>query len=233
MLGSLRCLVFCAAFAATAQGANVIVNGDFESGNVGFASDYDFTDGANCCEGEYTVRDNGSTFNPAFVNPLPATQGSVLMMVINGSTVPNQRIWYTTVAVTPGGRYELRLMAATAVSGGPAVLQWAVGGQLIGASQVLPMTPGLWVEVTAQWDVPDDMSFVEVAVFDLNTSTFPNDFYLDNLEMSEVCTVPDFVGCLLGPDLPVLSACACVDLDGDGDGDLMDFALYQQEFVGP
>ena len=129
---------------AGASGQNLVVNGNFEQGNVGFQSDYSFSSGGNCCEGQYTVRGNGSTFNGAFVNPPPSSPGSVQMMVVNGSTVSNQRIWYQTIAVTPGVTYAFTLRGCTAVAGGPAVLQWQVNGSLIGNPTSLPsiiMTP--------------------------------------------------------------------------------------------
>lgn len=177
--------------ARAANGQNLIANPGFEAGATGFASDYTYSAGGNCCEGEYTVRNVGNTFNASFVNPPAASPGSVQMMVINGSTVPNLRIWYQTLTVTPGTRYRLALRGCTAVAGGPAVLQWQINGLLIGSSVTLPSVTRQWVDVGAIWTAPAEVSTIALAVRDLNTATFPNDFYLDDLSMTPDC-VADF-----------------------------------------
>jgi hypothetical protein len=165
---------------------NLIANGNFESGNTAFSSDYGYTSGGNCCEGQYTIRDNGSSFNGAFVNPPPSSVGSSLMMVINGSTSPNQRIWYQAVPVVPGTIYRLSLRGCTAVQGGPAILQWQISGGLIGTSITLPTETRVWSDLVAEWSAPIGVNSILLAVRDLNTASFPNDFYIDDLLMTNI-----------------------------------------------
>lgn len=164
--------------ALTAQ--NLVANPGFESGNSGFLSDYGYSSGGNCCEGQYTVRSNGSTFNGAFVNPPPASPGSSQMMVINGSTTPNQRVWYASIAVTAGTLYRFELAGCTAVQGGPAILQWQVDSSVIGTPLPLPAPTGIWQVNGATW-VATLTATVEVAIRNLNTNAFPNDFYIDDI----------------------------------------------------
>ncbi|MFT4511529.1 MAG: hypothetical protein ACI91B_000209 [Planctomycetota bacterium] len=159
---------------------NLVANPGFESGNGGFSSDYGYSAGSNCCEGQYTVRNNGNTFNGAFVNPPPASPGSSNMMVINGSTVPNERVWYVSVAVTTGTLYRFELAGCTAVQGGPGILQWQVDGSLIGTPLPLPAPTGIWQVNGATW-VATQTGTVEVAIRNLNTNAFPNDFYIDDI----------------------------------------------------
>jgi hypothetical protein len=173
-----------------AHAQNLLPNGTFELGNTGFASDYSFSSGGNCCEGQYTVRNNGSSFNGSFVNPPPSIPGSSLMMVINGSTVPNQRIWFASVSPLPGRTYRLSLNAATAVAGGPARLQWQLNGTLIGSPTTLPDVSGTWITHSSTWTAPLTAAPALVAVRNLNTSTFPNDFYIDNLSMTIAACSP-------------------------------------------
>jgi hypothetical protein len=171
----------CAWFLAGASPAqNLVANPGFETGNTGFSSDYSYSGGGNCCEGQYTVRSTPNTFNGAFVNPPPASPGSSNMMVVNGSTVPNQRVWYTTVPVAQGETYRLQFAGCTAVAGGPAILQWQVGGQLIGSPAPLPNQTMVWVVNGATWTATATGT-VEVAIRNLNTSAFPNDFYIDDI----------------------------------------------------
>ncbi len=231
----LRAMGVCL-FAASARGqTSVIVNGGFEAGNTGFASDYSYSAGGNCCEGQYTVRGNGSSVNAAFVNPPPSAPAITLMMVVNGSTVPNQRIWFQTVAVEAGRTYDIALRGCTAVAGGPAVLQWQVDGALIGQSTLLPSTTGQWVDASAEWTAPSGATSITLAVRNLNTATFPNDFYLDGLSMvaRASCDSIDFNGDGLFPDtadiddfLSVFSGGPCSNDPNCGDVDFNNDGLF-------
>lgn len=237
MTGNVRhaafiCTAICSIVAAQAEAQNLLPNPGFESGNTGFQSDYGYTSGGNCCEGQYTVGSNGNSFNGAFINPPPSSPGSVQMMVVNGSTVPNVRVWYTNIGVKPATRYRLSLRGCTAVAGGPAILQWRLAGLLIGTPTPLPVVTGQWIDVIGTWVSPQDASVVEVAVRNLNTSTFPNDFYIDDLVMEEVCTADitgegevDFA------DFLAFFNCydtlqACGDLTGEGEVDFADFLMF-------
>ena len=230
--------------------ASVIVNGGFEGGNAGFASDYSYSGGANCCEGQYTVRGNGSTFNASFVNPPPSAPASTLMMVVNGSTTPNMRIWFQTVPVEGGRTYDLTLRGCTAVAGGPAVLQWQVDGALIGQSASLPSVTAQWVDVGAVWTAPAGATSIALAVRNLNTASFPNDFYMDGLSMVEraACDSIDFNNDGLFPDTqdiddflsvfaggPCSNDPNCGDIDFNNDGlfpDTLDIDSLLSVFAG-
>ncbi|HEX2836871.1 MAG TPA: hypothetical protein VHN77_01960 [Phycisphaerales bacterium] len=249
---AMRCMLAvlpCLTGGAAAQ-SSIITNGDFESGNTGFSSDYSYSSGGNCCEGQYTVRANGSTFNGSFVNPPPSAPGSVLMMVVNGSTAPNQRIWYQTVPVTGGTTYALVLRGCTAVAGGPAILQWQIDGSLIGASFSLPTTTAAWIDVPVLWTAPPGATSAVVAVRNLNTSSFPNDFYIDGLSMipEPQCDSIDFNGDGLFPDTqdiadfltvfaggPCSNDPNCGDIDYNNDGlfpDTLDIQSLLSIFAG-
>jgi hypothetical protein len=173
--------VLLAALPAAAQ--NLLANPGFEAGNTGFQSDYGYSAGGNCCEGQYTVSATPNTFNGAFAVPPPVSPGSVQMMVVNGSTAPNLRVWYQNVAVTAGTTYQLQLWGCTAVAGGPAILQWQIQGTLIGSPFVLPTVTQQWVQNTATWTA-SATGTVEIAIRNLNTARYPNDFYIDDVAMT-------------------------------------------------
>lgn len=223
-----------AAAGCTANAQNLIPNPGFESGNVGFASDYSYSSGGNCCEGQYTIRSNGNSFNGAFVNPPPSSPGSVQMMVVNGSTVPNQRIWYAQISITPGATYDLQLRGCTAVAGGPAILQWQVNGVLVGSSVTLPAVTRQWADLSTRWTAPGDISSVALSVRNLNTATFPNDFYIDDLSMILVPLCPaDFNqdGGIDGADVDDFFSAweageAAADVNADGGIDGSDIGVF-------
>ena len=159
---------------------NLVANPGFEAGNTAFSSDYSYSSSGNCCEGQYTVNGAPNTFNMFFAVPPAASPGSSQMMVVNGSIVPNQRVWYVNVPVTQGTTYRLQFAGCTAVAGGPAILQWQIAGQLIGSPLPLPNVTQIWQVSGATW-VANVTGTVEVAIRNLNTSAFPNDFYIDDV----------------------------------------------------
>jgi hypothetical protein len=222
-----------------ARAQNLILNGGFESGNTGFASDYSFSSGGNCCEGQYTVTNNPRSFNGFFVNPPPSSPGSSLMMVCNGATVLGLRVWYATVQVTPGQSYRLNARGCTAVAGGPAVLHWKVDAAFIGEATTLPTITQQWVGVPAAWTAPQGVTSITLAIENRNNATFPNDFYVDDLVMEVACRADfnadgfldffdyaDFVACFEGTGTPGCDA----DFNADGFVDFFDYTDFVAAF---
>ena len=159
--------------------AQSFLNGDFESGNTGFTSDYQFAE-ANSTEGQFTVRSDPQHWNGAFVKFGDHTTGSGQMLVVNGATSGNPSIWRQTVTLATNTTYRFRAWTGTAVSGGPANLILKINGSQIGPSFVLPDTSGSWV----QWEQPWTSTVAAEYTFEIinaNTSVFPNDFYVDDI----------------------------------------------------
>src|SRR6476620_10480326 len=95
----------------TTYSPNLVVNGDFSEGNIGFVSDYSYVV-FNNSETQYMVlpvskpselngwgRDNLSAVS---TDPLGG-DGNVLYA--NGATEPNKLVWGETVSVTPNTDY--------------------------------------------------------------------------------------------------------------------------------
>jgi hypothetical protein len=79
--------------------ANLIINGDFESGNTGFSSDYSFRVGPSADVGEYTIVSNLGQFHTgiAGLGSLSGYGGSGLYYAANGATSTAQSPWYQTI----------------------------------------------------------------------------------------------------------------------------------------
>lgn len=92
-----------ASFPAAAIPINLIVNGDFEAGNVGFTSDLTYNPTTITPAAVYAIVDDPSSLHPLAASYGDNTPGSgnVLMMAINGSTNSNDIVWAQDVAVTP------------------------------------------------------------------------------------------------------------------------------------
>ena len=89
---------------------NLVTNGDFEQGNVGFSSAYSYGSGGPwgllSNEGQYAIATSPSLThnNFSFCNDhTPSGPGN--MLVANGSGVPNTSVWCQTINVTPNTNY--------------------------------------------------------------------------------------------------------------------------------
>src|SRR5262245_17414202 len=72
--------------------ANLIVNGTFEAGNTGFATDYQY-DSTPWDDAQYYLTTDPSTIHFLGVRYGDHTTGRGLMMAANGGENPNLRVW--------------------------------------------------------------------------------------------------------------------------------------------
>jgi hypothetical protein len=107
-LGLVAC---CALFlgASTAFG-ELVTNGDFAAGGVGFSTQYATPFGGNTGPGELTITNSPSAWNPAYATP---TGASGQYIVADGGTNVFDRVWFTTISVTAGVDYQVEFDAAT------------------------------------------------------------------------------------------------------------------------
>jgi hypothetical protein len=204
-----RFLTSCLALAMVSVAeALPVINASFEAGNFGFSSDYTYAPLGNSTEGEYTVRSDPQNWNGAFVNFGDHTTGSGQMLVVNGATSGSNALWRETFIVSAGTSYDFSAWAGTAVGGGPASLLLRVDGTVVGPAFTLPNNPGAWVSWSTSWTaVAGGTSTVEIV--NSNLSVFPNDFYIDDIAISDrlpASPVPDIssTGMLLALPLCLL-----------------------------
>jgi hypothetical protein len=86
---------------------NLILNGSFELGVMGFHSDYVNNQVSIVDEGTYAVVNDAHTVHPNFFCNEDHTSGSGKFMAVNGAGVANVKVWYLTLSnVHPGIKYE-------------------------------------------------------------------------------------------------------------------------------
>ena len=171
---------------------NLIVNGDFESGDWIEYTDY-YVGQGNCmsglgflaCEGTYGILDDPSLGHTNF-DPCSDHTGGGNMMVVNGAS-SFQQIWCQTIAVEPDGIYAFTAWAASVNPASPAQLQFAIDGQLIGNLFSLTGSTCQWEEFTAEWEASGQTS-VEICITNQNTAASGNDFALDDISFHEICS---------------------------------------------
>jgi hypothetical protein len=172
--------------AAMAQ--NLIVNGDFTSGNSSFTSGYNYSsslssggDGGGG-EGNYYVTTNPNSTHSGFSSFGDHTTGSGNMMVINGSTVASKTVWQETVSVTAGRNWTFSLWMASAVAGTPAVLQVYINNVLQGTTFTAPNSAATWQQFSLNWSSTGTNS-ATIRLVDSNTAAGGNDFAIDDIRL--------------------------------------------------
>jgi gliding motility-associated-like protein len=200
---------------------NLIENGDFESGNTGFTSDYVYNPG-------FTLPPFGSyevTSTPAIFPDCPDhTSGSGDYLVVDGAAVPNLLVWCQTVAVTPNTDYQLSAWATSFTTGGPfALLEFTINGNVVGAPLSVPPPQCQWNPFNTVWNSGSNSS-ATICIENLTVTGSNNDFAIDDIYMSGLCTVTDTVRIeiinLLAVANPALRTIPCagspITLDGSG-----------------
>jgi len=171
---------------------NLIDNGDFESGNSGFSSDYIYMPGNLLPEGVYDVIDNPQLDHPGFAPCDDHTSGNGNMMVVNGSGTPGLNVWCETISISPNSLYVFSAWVTTVVMQAPALLQFSINGVTIGPIFNAPGQNCTWANFFATWNSGSATS-ATICIVNQNTSQSGNDFALDDLVFSPVCLLTDTV----------------------------------------
>lgn len=187
---ALRSLAPAAALLVAATSQAQIVNGDFESGNTGFSSDYTFGDVS--APGTYTIGSDPSSVAgsyPDWESFGDHTSGSGLMLIANGATNASAAVWSETVSVTPNSRYRLTFWGATVNTSSPtpANIVVQINGVPVGGSNIFPnaspVTGGAWVPFSVDWN-SGASTLAAIELFDATTSEAYNDFALDDISLT-------------------------------------------------
>lgn len=189
---------------------NLVVNGDFEEGNVGFYSDYNYTTSNISGPGKYAIDYNVSNHYPANSPPTLVGQGhSGKFMMVNGSGIPSNIVWQDTLQVIPHSNYTFSAwtlhLYKSLNDNYQAHLQFSINGESIG--EYLPIKT--WTEFTCDWN-SGDSGIAILTIKDLSTNDGSgNDFGLDDISLiaTDLCTAQvtvnvSYVGQIIRP-LPI------------------------------
>jgi hypothetical protein len=140
----------------SAQGSNLLVNGDFELGNTGFVSDYTYLSAQSFLDnGHYAVGTNPSLYHWAAASFGDHSSGSGLMMLVNGSGPEAGAVWRYDVSVSPNTDYDFSAYAAS-WTGPPAngdlvlgTLGFSINGQSVGR---LVAPRATWTPFSTTWN---------------------------------------------------------------------------------
>ena len=224
---------------ASGKGANVVYNGSFDEGNVGFYTDCKFftpytSPGS---YGTYTIADNVQGFWKQHVPSVSAYGGTGNMMILDGKTTAHSIVWQQTVHVKPHTYYAFSAQVMSALDsyyeGRYALLQFNVDGEDIGPIFHSPNELYVWNEFYNMW-YSGDKTTATLTIFNQNANNYGNDFAIDEISLIELqTTCQDEEMVTVTVDLPSLvDTVVCnYDIPFDWNGLTVDTAGLYQTYV--
>lgn len=176
--------------ATQTQTINLIYNGDFSLGNVGFASDHQFFTPANPSGAQrtYGIVANAQSWWSTF-SPCTDRSGTGKMMVVDGSTFNGgaDRVWCQTVPVQPGNAYLFSYWIQSLTHTNLAGIVVTINGVAISPEVPAPATTCNWQAHSYSWN-SGAANWATICIFNRTTTSSGNDFALDDLTFTTTTT---------------------------------------------
>ena len=181
---------------------NLIVNGDFSAGKSGFTSNYTYPKPQNSTclqpEGYYVVGTNPQAYHPNFSTCVDHTSGSGNMMIVNGNTIANSKVWGQDITVKPNTWYAFYAYLTPVHKDNPPILQFSINGSVIGNPFSSSGLTCSWQKFYAVW-YSGSITNANISIVNQNTIASGNDFALDDIKFVELCTATNKVTVTVGP----------------------------------
>ena len=174
---------------------DLITNGNFSNGNVGFDSDYNYFNPSNLTfvQKAYGVVTNPNIWESGFsALCVDHTSATGQMMVIDGSTTNagNDLVWGQTMPVTAGQNYTFSFFAQSLTNSNASSIRVVINGVTVGTLN-LTTTICSWNQFPPfVWNSGASTS-AQVQLFDTNISSVGNDFAIDDITFTTniVCNI--------------------------------------------
>ncbi len=168
-----------------ARAANLVTNGDFEAGNVGFTSDYTYSPGNGFPASTYTVTNNPRSWNRNFVMAGDHTTGSGLMFVANGSPDVGDIVWESSPIVIGGStKYFFEAFVMNVFPSNPPNLTFTVsldgGAEQVLNTLTVPNTTGVWNGLSTSFN-SGTATTASLFLRNAQTAFGGNDFAIDDI----------------------------------------------------
>ncbi len=181
-------LILAMFLACACNAQNLLTNGNFSGGNVGFSSGYTYVaSGESSTPGTYGIRTNSQNFNPAYTLFHDHTTGNGNMLLLDGSPGTTTIAWTETVSVMTNAQYDYSGWATSSDPYNVPTLQFSINGIQVGSEITLSTNSGQWQQFLAVWNSGATNS-ATLAVVDENPMgyAYGNDFALDDFSFSLV-----------------------------------------------
>ncbi|MBK7811784.1 MAG: gliding motility-associated C-terminal domain-containing protein [Saprospiraceae bacterium] len=194
----------------TAEGqgnVNLIFNGNFESGNSGFSTEYTFgAPGSPFGPNNYGVGSNPMAYNSGFSPCGDHTSGGGNMMVVDGSTVAGRRVWCQTVPVVVGRDYLFEMYVMNVFPVAPSQISVTVNGNNLAFGSAGALCD--WIRIEGCFKATSGTA--QICISESSGVGYGNDFAIDDIALFEKCTdfddvtveIVDIKANILAPNLP-------------------------------
>jgi gliding motility-associated-like protein len=175
---------------AKTLGNNLVVNGDFESGNTGFGSSLNYSS-TNSKAGEFNIGSNSSSWNTTLKDCSSHVKIDGKMMIINGATNSKIEVWKQVVNVLPNTNFEFSMWIQSISDFKAASIQLSINGIHI-AKATAPSRICDWVNYKFNWNSADATS-ATISVFHINDENDEKYFALDDIHFAPVVFKTDSI----------------------------------------
>jgi gliding motility-associated-like protein len=190
------------------QTIDVVDNGDFESGNISFSSDFQYTSSPGilcplCPEDRYAIGTNAQEFHSNFSGLDHTQPGTGNFMICNGDSLPNVEVWCQTVNVTPATFYTFSFWASNVNNNANphplAQLQIRINGVLL--PDIFEIE-GDWEQASAQWYNGNNTQ-ITLCILNQQSSGGGNDFGIDDISFYTCRPIEPSAPAELGDDIVI------------------------------
>lgn len=175
----------------TCMGTDVVKNGNFDSGNTEFTTEYGFESGCRVTKGKYTPgdafkytinTDPGKCHDGYYAN-VAGNTGNMLVVNLPVAGSGMHKFWCQKVAVTAGTTYEVSArMRTVAMSTQTSQSKWTINDTIF--SQTFDPS-GAWKIFTAKWKA-ETTAEVELCGKNIDQNTESGDLAVDDISF-RVC----------------------------------------------
>src|SRR5690554_2068611 len=177
-------------------GGELVINGDFSQGDVGFNTDYVLGTsgpwGPLSNPGTYAITTSPHLVHNNF-GVCSDLSGGGNMLVVNGASTPGTNVWCQTINVTPNTDYEFSTWVTNALFDyNVAQLQFSINGVTLGNVFSTSVQSCNWSQFFEIWNSGTSTT-AQICILNLNTFGGGNDFAIDNISFSPVCISTDTI----------------------------------------
>jgi hypothetical protein len=159
---------------------NLLVNGDFEKGNSGFTSEYNYSPGNIWAAGSYDIAKNPNNSHSSLASFTDHTSGNGNMMAINGSTGGGYGVWQEIIDVKSNTRYTFSGWIANCYSNAPSTLAVKINDIQVSGNIQVASQLGVWNKFYFTWE-SESSTKAKIQILDTNNASSGNDFAMDDI----------------------------------------------------
>lgn len=183
---NLMCVVAAMAACAGAASANLVTNGDFQTGTLGPSTSAYTLDAGMYPPATWNIV-SYDTLHGSWVDFYDHTYGDERgwYMIVNGTDQGLGPAWAQTVNVTANTDYNLSAWFATLIQLAPASLEFRVNGVTIAPTFSAPNAAGVWQQNSVLFNSGNNTS-LSIEIWDTNQVFSGNDYAIDDISLEAV-----------------------------------------------